>query len=178
MLPAEIDFPCTDRCQGTAAPNRTLVNCVNRTAKMTAPRAEARNVTGSHEVPPSERRKGRDLTPPRPFASRVWRICPVSIAKAGDSYGASLFLVQHDCRTETADEISATRLSGKYGSAYGISFTGGVPCVWNVSIVFSPHACPFFRSVSVQVTVSQSGARISRAPAFASSTRLPAGSQT
>ncbi len=53
---------------------------------------------------------------------------------------------------------------------------GGVPCVWKLSIVLSPQACPFFRSVSVQVTVFQSGSRISRAPAFATSTRLPAGS--
>ncbi len=35
-----------------------------------------------------------------------------------------------------------------------------------------PQAWPFFRSVSVQVTVFQSGSRISRAPAFATSTRL------
>ncbi len=56
-------------------------------------------------------------------------------------------------------------------------FTGGVPWVWNVSIVFSPQACPFLRSASVQTTGSQSGARISRAPAFANSIRLPAGSQ-
>ncbi len=56
--------------------------------------------------------------------------------------------------------------------------TGGVPWVWKVSMVFKPQAWPFLRSVSVQVTVCQSGARISRAPALASSTRLPAGSQT
>jgi hypothetical protein len=54
--------------------------------------------------------------------------------------------------------------------------TGGVPCVWKLSIVLSPQAWPFFRSVSVQMTVSQSGAKIRRAPALATSTRLPAGS--
>ena len=58
------------------------------------------------------------------------------------------------------------------------AFTGGVPWVWKVSMVFRPQAWPFLRSASVQTTGSQSGARISRAPALASSTRLPAGSQT
>ena len=53
---------------------------------------------------------------------------------------------------------------------------GGVPCVWKLSIVFRPHAWPFFRSASVQTTGCQSGASISRAPAFATSTRLPPGS--
>ena len=57
-------------------------------------------------------------------------------------------------------------------------FTGGVPWVWKLGIVFSPQAWPFFRSASVQVTGSQSGCRISLAPAFATSTRLPAGSYT
>ena len=53
-----------------------------------------------------------------------------------------------------------------------------MPWVWKLSIVFSPQACPFFRSASVQTTGFQSGRRISRAPAFATSTRMPAGSQT
>ena len=35
--------------------------------------------------------------------------------------------------------------------------TGGVPWVWNVSMVLRPQAWPFLRSASVQVTVSQSG---------------------
>ena len=39
-----------------------------------------------------------------------------------------------------------------------------MPCVWNVSIVFSPHACPFLRSASVQTTGCQSGARLMLAP--------------
>ncbi len=56
--------------------------------------------------------------------------------------------------------------------------TGGGPWVWNDSMVFSPRACPFIRSAWVHFTGCQSGARISRAPALASSTRLPAGSQT
>ena len=56
--------------------------------------------------------------------------------------------------------------------------TGGVPWVWKLSMVFSPQAWPFLRSASVQTTVGQSGSRISRAPALAISTRLPAGSQT
>jgi hypothetical protein len=53
---------------------------------------------------------------------------------------------------------------------------GGVPWVWNDSMVFSPQAWPFFRSASFQTMVFQSGARISRAPALATSTRLPPGS--
>ena len=40
--------------------------------------------------------------------------------------------------------------------------TGGVPYVWNDSIVFSPHACPFFRSASLHRMGFQSGARIRR----------------
>jgi hypothetical protein len=56
--------------------------------------------------------------------------------------------------------------------------TGGVPWVWNDSIVFSPQAWPFLRSSSLQTIGFQSGARISRAPALATSTRLPPGSQT
>jgi hypothetical protein len=48
--------------------------------------------------------------------------------------------------------------------------------VWNDSIVFSPHACPFARSASVQVTGSQSGAKISRPVGLHSSMRLPPGS--
>ena len=55
-------------------------------------------------------------------------------------------------------------------------FTGGVPWVWNDSMVLSPQAWPFFRSASFHTIVFQSGARISRAPAFATSTRLPPGS--
>ena len=39
-------------------------------------------------------------------------------------------------------------------------------------MVLSPQAWPFFRSASVQVTGRQSGLRISRAPAFATSTLL------
>src|SRR3954471_15939549 len=41
--------------------------------------------------------------------------------------------------------------------------TGGVPWVWNDSIVFSPHACPFLRSSSVQTIGFQSGARMTGA---------------
>ena len=54
--------------------------------------------------------------------------------------------------------------------------TGGVPWVWNDSIVFSPQAWPFLRSSSVQTIGFQSGARMRRAPALATSTRLPPGS--
>src|SRR5207342_3610328 len=54
--------------------------------------------------------------------------------------------------------------------------TGGVPWVWKDSIVFSPHACPFLRSSSVHTIGFQSGARMRRAPALATSTRLPPGS--
>src|SRR5437879_13925993 len=53
------------------------------------------------------------------------------------------------------------------------SHTGGVPCVWNDSIVFSPQAWPFLRSSSVQTIGFQSGARMRRAPALATSTRVP-----
>ena len=52
----------------------------------------------------------------------------------------------------------------------------GVPWVWNDSMVFNPQAWPFLRSSSVQVIGFQSGARISLAPALATSTRLPPGS--
>ena len=38
--------------------------------------------------------------------------------------------------------------------------TGGVPCVWKVLTVCSPHACPFARSACVQITGCQSGSRI------------------
>ena len=62
------------------------------------------------------------------------------------------------------------------GQACALAATGGVPWVWNDSIVFSPQAWPFLRSSSVQVIGFQSGARISRAPALATSTRLPPGS--
>src|SRR5271154_2450694 len=58
------------------------------------------------------------------------------------------------------------------------SSTGGVPYVWNESIVFRPQAWPFLRSASVQRIGFQSGARIRRAPALATSTRLPPGSYT
>ena len=54
--------------------------------------------------------------------------------------------------------------------------TGGVPWVWNDSMVLSPQAWPFLRSSSVQTIGFQSGARIRRAPALATSTRLPPGS--
>ena len=54
--------------------------------------------------------------------------------------------------------------------------SGGVPWVWKLSIVFRPQAWPFLRSSSVQVIGFQSGASTSRAPAFATSTRLPPGS--
>ena len=47
--------------------------------------------------------------------------------------------------------------------------------VWNVSTVLSPHACPFFRSVSVQTIGCQSGASISRAPALSNSIAVAAG---
>ena len=56
--------------------------------------------------------------------------------------------------------------------------TGGVPWVWKLSTVFSPQACPFMRSACVQRIGFQSGASIKRAPALASSTRLPPGSHT
>ncbi len=56
--------------------------------------------------------------------------------------------------------------------------TGGVPWVWKDSIVFRPQAWPFLRSSSVQTIGFQSGARMRRAPALATSTRLPPGSQT
>src|SRR5215216_5357739 len=59
-----------------------------------------------------------------------------------------------------------------------LSSTGGVPWVWKDSIVLRPQAWPFLRSSSVQVIGFQSGARISRAPALATSTRLPPGSYT
>src|SRR3974390_1347846 len=58
----------------------------------------------------------------------------------------------------------------------GTPGTGGVPCVWNDLIVCKPQAWPFLRSVSVQVIGFQSGASTSRAPAQATSTRLPPGS--
>src|SRR5215218_6523170 len=51
-----------------------------------------------------------------------------------------------------------------------LSSTGGVPWVWKDSIVLRPQAWPFLRSSSVQVIGFQSGARISRAPALATST--------
>ncbi len=54
--------------------------------------------------------------------------------------------------------------------------TGGVPCMWNDSIVFRPQAWPLARSASVQVIVRQSGASTSRAAGLASSIRLPPGS--
>jgi hypothetical protein len=54
--------------------------------------------------------------------------------------------------------------------------TGGVPWVWNDSIVFRPHACPLARSACVHVTVFQSGAKISRPTGLHSSMRLPPGS--
>ena len=56
------------------------------------------------------------------------------------------------------------------------AITGGVPCVWNDSIVFRPQAWPLARSACVQVTVSQSGAKISRPTALHSSILLPPGS--
>ena len=45
-------------------------------------------------------------------------------------------------------------------------------------MVLRPQAWPFRRSASVHTTVCQSGAKISRAPALASSMRFPAGSHT
>ena len=60
----------------------------------------------------------------------------------------------------------------------GTSPVGGVPCVWNDGIVASPHACPLARSASVQVMVSQSGAKTSRAHGLHSSIRFPPGSYT
>ena len=60
-------------------------------------------------------------------------------------------------------------------NAYFLAISG-VPCVWNDSMVFRPQAWPFLRSSSVQVIGFQSGASTSRAPALATSTRLPPGS--
>jgi hypothetical protein len=77
-------------------------------------------------------------------------------------------------RLGTFDRLAVT-LSRSMIPAYA-SHTGGVPWVWNDSIVFSPHAWPFLRSSSVQTIGFQSGARIRRAPALATSTRLPPGS--
>src|ERR1700761_4000828 len=45
--------------------------------------------------------------------------------------------------------------------------TGGVPWVWNELIVFRPQAWPLARSASLQLIVSQSGAKISRATGVA-----------
>ena len=45
-----------------------------------------------------------------------------------------------------------------------VGFTGGVPYVWNDSMVLSPQAWPFLRSSSVHTMGFQSGARIRRAP--------------
>ena len=53
---------------------------------------------------------------------------------------------------------------------------GGVPWVWKLSIVLRPQAWPFLRSASVHTIGCQSGASTSRAPALATSTRLPPGS--
>ena len=50
--------------------------------------------------------------------------------------------------------------------------------MWNDSMVLRPQAWPFLRSASVQRIGFQSGARIRRAPALATSTRLPPGSYT
>jgi len=63
-------------------------------------------------------------------------------------------------------------------SAHGSipSGSGGVPWVWKEEIVCKPQAWPRRRSASVQMIGFQSGARTSRAPALASSTRLPPGS--
>ena len=54
--------------------------------------------------------------------------------------------------------------------------SGGVPWVWKLSMVFRPQAWPLRRSASVQVIGFQSGASTRRAPALATSTRLPPGS--
>jgi len=56
--------------------------------------------------------------------------------------------------------------------------TTGVPWVWKVSMVFSPHAWPLARSSRFQLIVFQSGARMRRAPALHISMRLPPGSHT
>ena len=57
------------------------------------------------------------------------------------------------------DRFSARLLRPYEGSVPG-SGTGGVPCVWNVLTVCSPHACPLARSACVQTTGFQSGSRI------------------
>jgi hypothetical protein len=69
-----------------------------------------------------------------------------------------------------------TQSSASWGSIKPHPATGGVPWVWNDSMVFSPQACPFLRSSSVHTIGFQSGARMRRAPALATSTRLPPGS--
>ena len=69
----------------------------------------------------------------------------------------------------------------QYGIAHGLATpampgTGGVPWVWNDLMVCRPQAWPFLRSASLQRIGFQSGASTSRAPAQATSTRLPPGS--
>src|SRR5690606_23871126 len=68
-------------------------------------------------------------------------------------------------RVETTGAVLSAMLpSFLYSAAFA---TGGVPCVWKLSIVLRPQAWPLRRSASVHTTGCQSGSRISRAPAFA-----------
>ena len=75
-----------------------------------------------------------------------------------------------------ANEGYARCVAAGHGHAFPEAGASGVPCVWNDSMVCNPQAWPFLRSASVQVIGFQSGARISLAPALATSTRLPPGS--
>ncbi len=72
--------------------------------------------------------------------------------------------------------IGILHVAAHGGHESGTPGTGGVPRVWNDLMVCRPQAWPFLRSASVQVIGFQSGASTSRAPAQATSTRLPPGS--
>ena len=65
--------------------------------------------------------------------------------------------------------------SDSFGLVAVLGRSGGVPCVWNVEMVWSPQAWPFFRSFSVQVIVFQSGASTSRALGIGHLDPVPAG---
>ena len=139
----------------------------------------------------AERRGGvLGLLPPRRLdpLERHARLLPelgalaaLAVGEADHRDRVALLCVQRDRAAAAPDEVGGVRADDECRPGHGplpIRSTGGVPWVWKLSIVFRPQAWPFLRSASVQVTVSQSGRRISRAPAFATSTRLPAGSQT
>ena len=112
------------------------------------------------------------------LAPEFRRFAALAVGQAHHRHLHALLGVQGYGAAGAPDEVGGVGADDEgRGHAVG-SGSGGVPRVWNEGVVCRPQAWPLLRSAWVQVTGMWSGARISRAPALASSTRLPPGSKT